>query len=205
MDSRAVLNSSRVSDPVQDAAVRDLAAQPQGARASCRREDLGRGGGRPAELHVVQVHVAAVGGHLLTAQQRAQRLDVLAQQRDRRLGARAHLAHPVLHAVADADRQAAGKQPVQRGGLHRGERHVPERNGEHADSTRSRVVQASAAAAVATPPPQKQSSQSHSSSSPSSSAARATSRSRSGGTWGMHVAPKVVTRPKGMARGSFSP
>jgi hypothetical protein len=33
-------------DPVQDGAVRDLAAQPQGARASRRREDLGRGGGR---------------------------------------------------------------------------------------------------------------------------------------------------------------
>ena len=40
----------RVVTLVQDAAVRDLAAQPQGARAWRRREDLGRGGGRPAEL-----------------------------------------------------------------------------------------------------------------------------------------------------------
>jgi hypothetical protein len=59
-------------------------------------------------------------------------------------------------------------------------------------ATVSRSVQARIADARLIAPPQKQSSQSHSSARPESSAARATSRTRSGGTWGQHVAARIV-------------
>jgi hypothetical protein len=118
---------------VQDRAVGQFAAQPERAGTGRRGENGRRRGGRPAQGDVVQVHVAPVDGHPLAAQQGAQRVQVLAQQRERRFRARADLLHPALHPVADADRHPAGKQAVQHGCLHRGQRDVPQRDREHAD------------------------------------------------------------------------
>jgi hypothetical protein len=118
---------------VQDGAVGELAAYPEGARAGRRAEDRRPGQRRPVERHVVQLHVTAVHRHPLAVKQPAQRRKVLAEQGQRGIHPDAGLRHPALHAVADADRDPAGEEPVQRGGLHRGQRHVPQRDREHPD------------------------------------------------------------------------
>ena len=68
------------------------------------------------------------------ASRRAQRGGVLAQQRHRRLDARADLAHPLLDAMADPDEGAVGKHPLQRRQLHRGDGDVAQRHGQQADA-----------------------------------------------------------------------
>jgi hypothetical protein len=56
---------------VQDGAVGELAAYPQGARAGRRAVDRRRGQRRPVERHIVQLHVAAVHRHPLAVKQPA--------------------------------------------------------------------------------------------------------------------------------------
>ena len=176
-------------DLVQDGAVRDLTAQPQGARASRRREDLGRGGGRPAKPAPRRAarsgrrrspgrRVAACWSSSMYSRSNVtgdsgraptwpiQSCTPWPTPTVRRPG-NSRCSVAVSIAVSATFLSGTGSTPIPAG---------------------SRVVQASTAAAVAIPPPQKQSSQSHAGSSrPSSSAARATSRSRSWGSWWMHV------------------
>jgi len=121
---------------VQDGAVGELASDPEGTRAGRRAEDRRRGQRRPVERHVVQLHVAAVHRHPLAVKQPAQRRKVLAEQGQRGIHPGADLAHPGLHAVPDADRDPAGEHAVQRGDLHRRQRHVAQRDRGHPDRHR---------------------------------------------------------------------
>jgi hypothetical protein len=124
---------------VEDGAVGVLAAELERAGAGGGGEERRRRRRGPAERHVVQLDVPAVRRQALAVEQAAQRRQVLPEQRQRRRGARADLAHPALHAVADADRDPAGEQPLQRGRFHRGQRDVPQRDRQHTDRHRQPV------------------------------------------------------------------
>jgi hypothetical protein len=86
----------------QNGAVGVLGAHPQGAVTGRRGEQRRRAARRQAECHVVQLHVTARRRQPFAVEQAAQCLQVLGEQRQRRAGPRADLAHPVLHAVANA-------------------------------------------------------------------------------------------------------
>src|SRR6266702_65765 len=118
----------------EDRPVGRLAGQPQRARPGRAGDDRRCCGRWPVEGDVVELHVPAVHADPLAAQQRPQRGEVLAQQGQRRVRPRADLRHPVLDAMADPYDDPLREQPGQRGGLHRGQRHVAQGYREQADA-----------------------------------------------------------------------
>lgn len=118
----------------QEESVGDLARgflRPGAADAQDDRRDAVGGLG---EDDAFTAHVAAVGGAGLTGEEPAQRACVLLDQRQGAGGPGAGLAHPVGHAVTDADDEAAGVELGEGGQLHRGEAHVAGTGGQNADS-----------------------------------------------------------------------
>ena len=90
--------------------------RPRSADAGEHRRRIGRW---LIELHVVEVDLTAVHRDPLAGEQARHRHDDLLERGHRRGRPRAHLRHPRLHAVTDAGQDPAGRQPAQRGDLHR--------------------------------------------------------------------------------------
>jgi hypothetical protein len=119
---------------VQQDAVGQLAGQPEGLRAARPDDHRRRLGGRPVQLHAVELDVLAGGGDRAAVQQGAHGGGVLAQERHRRRRARPDLGHPLEHAVPEAGQEPAGEHPGQGGDLHRGQRGVAQRHRQQADA-----------------------------------------------------------------------
>ncbi len=126
LDDAARIDPSLRGGVVQDHPVGELAGQGQGLGSPCAHEQLGHGGRRPTQLHVLEMHVAAVPRDALAGQQVTHCLQVLAQQCEGGGDTDSGLAHPVQDAVAEARAEPMGKHARQRRDLHGGERRGPQ-------------------------------------------------------------------------------
>ena len=90
-------------------------------------------GGHSSWTSVSETYLSCVGDGF-AAQKRPQADEVLAKVGHRGGDLDADLAHPVLDPVSDADADPAGEGAFQRRDLHRGDRDIAHRHGQHTDA-----------------------------------------------------------------------